>query len=106
MEEVNFEIKQMFAYQNKTLRELIISKVHLIEGGEMPDSFVKFFTSTSVWDLYAAATPNGFLPPHLKTEERVIYPLDFDDHIITTTERLKARLAELRAAHAVVLPST
>jgi hypothetical protein len=101
MDEVNFEVKQLFAKQNRALRDLIITKTHLIEGAQMPDSFVRFFSSTIIFDLYAAPTPDGTVPDRLAQQPRVKFPDDFSTHIFSTTERLKERLANLRTEHTI-----
>jgi hypothetical protein len=97
MAEKNLEIKKLFSLQNATIRELIITKAHLIDGGAMPDSFVRFFTSTLIFDLYAASTNEGKVPQNLREDRRSAYPLDFNDHIILVTEALKARIQSLAA---------
>jgi hypothetical protein len=51
MNEKNFEVKKLFSAQNASIRDLIVAKAHLIEGSVMPDSFVRFFTSTLIFDL-------------------------------------------------------
>jgi hypothetical protein len=101
MHEVNFDVKKLLSTQNHILRDLIISKSHLIDGPQMPDSFVRFFTSTLVFDLYAAPSDAGSVPEQLKADAR--YPDDFDDHIIKTTERLRARIEMLHAKFAAPL---
>ncbi len=42
MGEKNFEVKKLFSSQNQKIRDLLVAKAHLIEGGAMPDSFVRF----------------------------------------------------------------
>jgi hypothetical protein len=98
MQEVNLDVKKLFSTQNQILRDLIISKSHLIDGAQMPKSFVRFFTSTLVFDLYAARSDAGSVPDHLKGV--AAYPDAFRDHIIETTERLKARIEMLHAKFA------
>src|SRR4051794_30357065 len=106
MDEKNFEIKRLFSAQNAKIRELIVAKAHLIEGSVMPDSFVKFFTSTLIFDLYAATTNEGQVPPHLRGDPRSAYPIDFNDHIVRVTEALKARIESLNAEYAPSLKLT
>jgi hypothetical protein len=103
MAEKNHEIKRLFSAQNKSIRNLIIEKAHLIEGSAMPDSFVRFFTSTLIFDLYAAGTDDGQVPQHLRDDPRCAYPLDFNDHIVRVTEALKARTQGLNAQYAAPL---
>ena len=46
MPEVNHEVKKLLSKQNNLLRQLIIENSHLIEGPQMPTSFVRFCAST------------------------------------------------------------
>ena len=100
MQEANLPVKQLLARQNQILRDLIIDKVHLIEGSSMPACFVRFFTSTLVFDLYAAPTEIGEVPSHLRVDPRTIYPGEFNDHITSTAEQLKTRIETLNAHYA------
>lgn len=100
MDEVNFQVKQFFHQHNVMVRDLIVNKADLIDGATMPDCFVRFFTDTIIFDLYAVPTNEGAVPNHLKEDQRVRYPFDFDEHIITTTERLKSRIAALHKKYA------
>jgi hypothetical protein len=65
LQQVNSDVKRLLLTQNRILR--VINKSHLIDGSVMPDSFVRFFTSTLVFDLHAAPTDAGEVPGHLKT---------------------------------------
>jgi hypothetical protein len=100
MNEKNLDVKKLLSKYNEILRDLLIHKAHLIEGETMPPSFVQFFTSTIVWDFYAASTDAGMVPKHLEGQTLVKYPKAFDEHIITTTEQLKARIDSLHAKYA------
>jgi hypothetical protein len=100
MSEKNLEVKKLFSAQNLRVRELIIAKAHLIEGGDMPSSFVQFFTSTLIFDLYAATTNEGQVPQHLRDDPKSAYPLEFNAHIIRVTEALKTRIKELNEQYA------
>jgi hypothetical protein len=103
MDEKNSEVKKLFSVQNLRMRELIVAKAHLIEGSVMPDSFVRFFTSSIIFDLYAATTNEGQVPLHLRDDPRSAYPLDFNDHIIRVTEALKTRIQALNEQYAPAL---
>ena len=103
LDEKNMEIKQLFARQNAIIRDLIITKTHLIDGAEVPPSFVTFFASTIIFDLYAASSQEGQVPEHLRQYLLVKYPRSFDNHIRETTEKLKGRIQELNAEYAIPL---
>lgn len=97
---VNLDVKRLLSELYGKLRNLIINKSHLIDGTTMPDSFVRFFTSTLVFELYAARTESGSEPERLKADPRTAYPHEFGAHIIKITERLKARIAILHSKYA------
>jgi hypothetical protein len=101
MPEVNGPFKLLLAEKNRAARQLIVQKAHLIEGGRMPDSFCRFVTSTTIWDLYASPTPDGEIPAVLSKDERVGFPKDFVDHVYAITEKLKTRLDELYQTYAM-----
>jgi hypothetical protein len=86
--------------QNEFMRELLITKAHLIDGSKMPDSMMRFATSTLIFDFYASPSEEGHVPERLKEEPRTKYPIKFDQHVIDTTERLKARIDELHRKYA------
>jgi hypothetical protein len=106
MNEKNVEVKHLFREQNQAIRNLIINKTHLIEGRIMPDSFVRFCSSTLIFDFYAAVAAEGDVPEHLKADARSAFPYDFYEHITTVTESLKARIEDLHASYAPPLRGT
>lgn len=105
MVERNSEVKKLFSLQNEKIRDLIVAKAHLIEGGKMPDSFVRFVTSTLVFDLYATYG-EGDVPQHLRDDPTSAYPRDFNEHVIKVTEALKARIETLNRQYAPPLMET
>jgi hypothetical protein len=104
MPEVNLSFKKILAKNNEVARNLILQKAHLIQGGRMPEAFVRFVTSTTIWDLYAAPTPEGEVPKALKRDERSKFPDEFIKHVYAVTEELKARLQKLHEEHPISLP--
>lgn len=100
MTDVNFEVKKLLSRQNAFLRQLIIDKAHLIEGSEMPKSFVHLVTSTLIFDLYAAPTDKGQIPSHLAKLDDVKFPNEFLKHVVDITEEIKARIEALHKAYA------
>jgi hypothetical protein len=100
MKEVNLQVKQYFHEHNNKITGLIISKAHLIEGATMPDCFVRFITDPVVFGLYAVPRNDGQVPDELAKHPRVQYPLDFNEHIIKTTEQLKSRIEFLHNKYA------
>ena len=100
MKEVNLQVKQYFHKHNEKIIELITTKAHLIEGATMPDSFVRFVTDAVVFGLYAVPTEDGEVPEGLAKHPRVQYPLDFNEHVIETTEKLKSQLDAMHKKYA------
>ena len=99
----NFEVKQLFAKQNAIVRDLIISKMHLIDSPEMPEHFIRYLTDTLIFDIYAAPTPDGRVPDHVAGDARVKYPDEFNEHVFTTAVSLKQRTKELNEKFAIRL---
>jgi hypothetical protein len=100
MGDANLQVKQLFHDHNNRIIELIINKAHLIEGASMPDCFVRFVTNSIVFGFYAVPTDAGEIPEELGKDPRVQYPFDFNDHVIQTTEKLKARIESLHQKYA------
>lgn len=94
MSERNEAVKKLFTDQNEKIRNLIVAKAHLIEGDKMPDSFVRFATSSLIFDLYAIGT-EGQVPQHLRKDSRAKYPNEFNKHVYDVTEALKNRIESL-----------
>jgi hypothetical protein len=105
LSEKNLEVKKLFAEQNAIIRQLIIDKAHLIEGSEMPEDFVRFFSSTIIFDLYASGTEEGMVPCDVAKDIRTAYPDGFETHVICVTKQLKDRIAALHAQYAPPLES-
>ncbi len=99
--EANFEIKQFFAKNNDEIRNILINKIHLMEGAEMPPQFVHFMTSAMIWNWYCAAAPDAEFPEHVAQLDLVQWPKQFELHIYTTTEILKHRLDKLYNQYAL-----
>ena len=66
MDEKNLEVKKLISDQNTKIRELLMTRTHLIEEKTMPDSFVRFITNTIIFDFYTGSTNEGEVPYHLK----------------------------------------
>jgi len=103
LDERNLEIKQLFMRQNEIVRNVIISRVYLIDSAGMPEYFVRFLSNTLIWDMYAGASADGVVPEKIKQDKRSAYPEDFNQHVFRTTVRLKKRIEELNARFAISL---
>ncbi|MCJ2142538.1 hypothetical protein [Methylobacterium sp. E-066] len=103
LQDKNMNVKKLFRDQDEIIRNIIIENSHLIEGTSMPDYIVEFFTSSIIFDWYAASSEQGAVPDQLSKENGVAYPKKFDDHFVQTTERLRARIHALNAKFALSL---
>ncbi len=104
LDDVNMQVKQYLDQHNKIIIDLIVRKAHLIESVSLPDSFHRFITHSYIFGFYAVPTEHGTVPTELEHHPRVEYPVDFDDHVVETTEKLKARIEFLHKKYAEPLP--
>jgi len=93
--DANFDVKQYFESNNNEIRKLLILKMHLVDGGEMPPQFVDFMTSAMIWNWYCAKNPEASFPPDVQALPEVQWPEEFEQYIYTKTEELKHRLDNL-----------
>ncbi|MBE9159203.1 hypothetical protein IQ265_20530 [Nodosilinea sp. LEGE 06152] len=88
-----FWAEYSFLPKNEKIRELLVCKTHLIEGSRFPESYVTFLNHHSSW----------FIQHQRWKEESVAYswhskinwPIEFEQEIIQTFERLKAKHSAL-----------
>jgi hypothetical protein len=82
-----------FRPRNMKIKDLLLKHPHLIEGGEMPQSYVDFLNHHSAWEL-----------DHLRWEQeqieyewhaRVNWPTQFESDIVATYQALQKRRASL-----------
>lgn len=89
------EVDQQFwtlAYRtNEAIEQILLTKSHLIEGDEIPKSFVQFLTHVPLWHAF---NQTHHLPRQEEFPE-AYYPEDFEKDIYMTTRRLKKELHEL-----------
>jgi hypothetical protein len=95
MHPVNWQIKQLLADQNKMIIDLVRSKVHLLDEGEMPPCLIRLITSALVWNLYCPVSPEGGIPPELSQDERVKFPAEAVQYIFQKTEEIKRKRDDL-----------
>lgn len=103
LEDRNFTVKKLFKDQNEKVRSTLVANMHLLDDAEMKDYVSDYFTSTLIFDWYAAESPDSKVPDHLAEHPNIRYPREFNDYIFSTTERLKARIQALNARFAIPL---
>lgn len=77
--------------RNEKIKKLLAEKTHLIEGGRVPDSYLRFLDHHNSWAIHHARWKQEAVeyPLHSKTN----YPSEFNDEIEATFQLLKARHA-------------
>jgi hypothetical protein len=74
---------------------ILVTKLHLVEGAKVPQHFVHWATSVTLWNIYTAREDQPWVPDEVAALPLMKYPDEFDEHICKTTEQLKQRLNEL-----------
>ncbi len=93
--EVDKEIIALFKRQNEEIMTILRTKAHLMDGAGWPPEFTRFMTSATIWGMYCSREHEHWLPDHVKRIEEVKWPDEFQNHIFSKTEELKARLDTL-----------
>lgn len=101
LKEINYEIILMFIQQNNHINEIITNKAHLIDGGQMPEEFTAFTTSSKIWSMYCIREDEPFLPSHIADLQQVKWPERFEEHIHNKTIELKKELNEMYKKHSI-----
>ena len=91
----NLKVKKLFQSNSEAANELIINNAHLIDEVLMPDSFIRFCTSTQVWSMYCADTEAGSLPEHLSEHPDIKWCQEFEDYIFSKYAALSMDLLSL-----------
>ncbi len=86
-------IENEFFPRNEKIKTLIALKTHLIEGEEMPKSWLEFIEHYNSWKVNFDRWQKGLTKYPLFS--RTGWPQDFDDSILSTFKLLKKRQAYL-----------
>ena len=88
-----FWAENSFLPRNKQIRDLLVSKTHLVEGKKFPESYVQFFLHESSWRL----RHDRWLKEKVAYNWRscVNWPVQFEKDVIKTFEYLKDKHCEL-----------
>ncbi len=86
-------IENEFFPRNEKIRELIANKTHLIEGAQMPKSWLEFIEHYNSWKVNFGRWQKGLAkyPLYSKTG----WPQEFDNDILSTFELIKKRQSHL-----------
>jgi hypothetical protein len=97
---VNLPIKQLLARQNDLIIDLVRSKIHLLDEDEMPPCMLRLITSALIWNLYCPISEDGSLPSELAQDDRVRFPVQVMEYVVSKTEEIKRKRDELYARFA------
>ena len=86
-------IENEFIPRNEKIKTLIANKTHLIEGEEMPKSWLEFIEHYNSWKVNFDRWKKGLAKFPLYS--RTGWPQDLDDNILSTFKLLKKRQAYL-----------
>ena len=86
-------IEHEFFPRNEKIKTLISNNTHLIEGEEMPKSWLEFIEHYNSWRVNFDRWQKGLAKFPLYS--RTGWPQDFDDNVSSTFKRLKKRQAYL-----------
>jgi hypothetical protein len=105
LEEIESSIIEMFNEHNNAIVNILVTKIHLIEGAKIPDSHIKFLSHVVIWHAYLETKHKGV--PFDKEEFPEAYVSDdFENEILSTTEMLKANLDALHKKYGLLTMAT
>ncbi|HYW70499.1 MAG TPA: hypothetical protein VE961_05665 [Pyrinomonadaceae bacterium] len=86
-----FWLDQFFFPKNEKIRELLMNNTHLIEGSEMPASYVRFLEHYNSWRIEHLRWKQEGVP--YSWHSKMNWPLEFSSDVLNTFKTLKARQA-------------
>jgi hypothetical protein len=101
LQDINLEIIAQFRRQNERIVEILATKLHLVEGDQLPPSFTHFTTSVTLWNLYTARRDQPWLPEQVAALPQAKFPKEFQEYIYATTEKLKKTLNDLHKKYGI-----
>ena len=98
LDDISESIEALFVSANEAIVAMILQKSHLVAGERMPVAFTDFLTHVAVWHGFMSTTGGG-VPLSKDDFPEAYYPIEFEEEIFATTERLKKELFELHNQH-------
>jgi hypothetical protein len=86
-------IQNEFIPRNERIKSLIANKTHLIEGAQMPQSWLNFIEHHNSWRIKLELWQKGLV--EYPRYSRTAWPRDFNDDVLSTFKLLKERQAYL-----------
>jgi len=94
LQDIRQRVVELFTQANADVVQIILTKSHLIDGEDIPASFLHYLTHVAVWDAYLAQNMKG-VPLSEDEFPEAYYPKLFESEVFSTTERLKRELYAL-----------
>jgi hypothetical protein len=88
-----FWAEHSFLPKNEKIKELLISKTHLIEGSRFPESYVTFLDHHYSWSIQHQRWKEEDVA--YSWHSKINWPVEFEQEVIQTFERLKAKHSAL-----------
>jgi hypothetical protein len=84
-----FWVDNYFLPKNERVKELLMAKTHLIEGEEMPSSYLSFLEHHNSWNVNHMRWKKEGVK--YSWHSKINAPREFEEEIISTFKRLKGR---------------
>lgn len=84
-----FWLDNFFFPKNEKIKELLMTKTHLIEGEEMPVSYIKFLEYYNSWKMEHLRWQKEEVP--YSWHSKMNWPREFGSDVTSTFKRLKAK---------------
>ena len=92
--QIDEQLMKFSVESNEQIVDILIRNIHLIDGAVIPPSFVHYLSHVVIWHSHLAAGLGGVTSSQQDFPE-AYYPVEFEQEIFETTERLKRNLAGL-----------
>jgi len=87
-----FWVENDFFPRNEKIKELLMAKTHLIEGTKIPESYLSFLDHHNSWKINHLRWQKEGV--EYSWHSKINWPLEFEQDILLTFEKIKARHAE------------
>jgi hypothetical protein len=88
-----FWVEHDFFPRNQEMKRILMTKAHLIDGGEMPSSYIAFLDHHNSWRIHHLRWREEGVP--YPWHSKVNWPEAFEEQVLDTFRELKAKHAEL-----------
>jgi hypothetical protein len=88
-----FWVEHSFLPKNERIKQLLMSKAHLIEGARFPASYVAFLDHHNSWVIRHKRWKEEGV--EYSWHSKINWPKEFEEEVIGTFESLKAKHSEL-----------